>query len=173
MRGFRNVEGYESKLELDDTELSATKVRFAEALLANPDDTFKAALSIFPTDYGLASKIANQWVFDTEVLAAKAHLLETKGEEAFLPTKTTFLNMLWARMSNEPDTHAFVKVADVYAKVRNFYPKDAGVSINNNNVQPTTITNRIMKVVVSESDSDWAERARLQQQNLILNASEL
>ena len=104
-------------------------------------------------------------------MAAKAHLLETKGEEAFLPTKTAFLNMLWARMKVEPDTHAFVKVADVYAKSREFYPKDPGFSINNNNIQPAMITNKIMKVVVSESDEDWAERARLQQQKLIIDAS--
>lgn len=173
MRGFRNVEGLESSQALEGDELSAAKVRFAEALLIHPDDTFKAALSVFPSDFGLASKVANQWVFDPEVLTAKNHLIETKGEESFLPTKTAFLHLLWARMSNEPDTHAFVKVADVYAKTRNFYPKEPAVSINNNNVQPTTITNRIMKVTVSQSDEEWAERARLQQQNLILNASEL
>lgn len=173
MRGFRNVEGAEPDPLLDESELAAAKLRFAEALLLHPDDTFKAALSVFPTDYGLASKVANQWVFDTDVMAAKAHLLETKGEEAFLPTKTAFLNILWARMKVEPDTHAFVKVADVYAKSRDFYPKDSGVSINNNNLQPTMITNRIMKVVVSGSDEEWQERARLQQQRLISDAAEI
>lgn len=167
MRGFRE---FEEDNDLSDENFIAYKRHFAEALLLYPNDVFKAALSVFPADVGLAVKVAHTWQFDKDVLAHKAELIETRGDDAFLPSKSQFLSALWERMGQEEDTLSYAKVADIYAKSRGFYPEKTTTINNNNNVQPSLIVNKVMRVTVADSDEDWRAKAIEQQAKLIGDA---
>lgn len=169
MRGFETVD--DKQPEMTPEEVSAYKRDFALALLRNPNDCFKAALEVF-SDTVSACKATSLWVFDEEVLKYKQEIVEREGEEAFLPSKAQYLNLVWSRMEKEEDASGFAKLADVYAKARNFYPKESAAQIHNhNNFQPAVVTNKVMTVRLADNETDWRTRALSQQQRLIAEAS--
>jgi len=111
----------------------ALKIAFATLLLKTPDNPFKAACDLFPNNTNRALRVANEWPYDAEVIAAKSTALEEAGELAFLPTKAEACRKIWGKVDTElmePDE--FTKMMKLYCDTMGFIEK-AGVSVQVNN----------------------------------------
>jgi hypothetical protein len=148
-----------------NTELEYKK-RFAAELLkvGNTDSAsiFKAALVVFGKETGQALRIANEWVYDPEVLAEQERLKEEKGVMSFLPTKSDLAKAVWDKAREEyVATEDFTKLMRLYAEIMSFIEKP-GLNVTNN-----VISNRVMIVKDHGSDSDWEAKLAQQQKALI------
>lgn len=148
--------------------LSQYKKDFAYALLRNPNDCFKAAQAVFPTNRVMALKASNQWPNDPVVITHKKELLEQLGEESFLPTKADFLTRVWDTMGlpTTPPADA-AKLADIYAKARGFFPKaDAQAAVVN-------VTNKVMVVRAYNDEAEWETKLARQQEALLCEVNDI
>lgn len=151
-----------------DDELILAKQRFAAALLKQPGEPFKAALSI-GLDTGKALRASSEWVNDEIVLKEQERLLEENENGAldFLPTKADAARLAWDMANNDA---AFIedklKALKLYADIRGFIEKPAAV-----NVDQRVTNNRVMLVKEFESDEDWEAKALEQQRKLVSEAS--
>lgn len=143
------------------------KREYAFALLKSPDDNLKAASEVFPQDPGVALKISNIWTNDNQVIFFQKEILEQYGEDEFLPTKNDFLKKVWDRMNKTNDDSDFVKLSDIYAKTRGFYPEiNKNKNDNNFNFNGSA---KVMILTSAGSDDDWEKKA-LEQQTKLLNS---
>ena len=102
-------------------EQLAQKELFAIAWLQNPTDPFKAALSVFPGEVGVAISIANTWVNDPVVLAKKAEVVDELGDENFLPNKSDLARAVWdLAASDRAATEDKIKAYKLYGEIRGF-----------------------------------------------------
>lgn len=152
----------QDSLSLNQQALNDYKKRFAEALLRNPAfSPFQAALTLFPADPGAALKASDMWATDPAVIMYKEELLAEKGEKEFLPTKEEFLGKIWSKLDREHiDAADFVKLSDIYAKVRGFYPDPKAQQTNLNIVGDCA---KVMVVTSHASDEEWEAKVAKQQ----------
>ena len=137
---------------------SEAKEKFAQLLLQEPGNLFAVALKVFPDDTKRALRAVTEWKDDPEIKS-----LQEKAQELPLPTKGEFARVLWDKMQDKwTDANDFAKIAKVYAEVRGFIePPKVEVQTNVQNV-----TNKVMVVRESGSDSEW-ERKLLDQQTAL------
>lgn len=153
---------------LDEISLANYKRSYAYSLLKNPEDSFKAALEIFPLDKSAAIKISNIWPNDPDVVMFMREILDQRGEDEFLPSKNDLLKKVWDQLENkylEPSD--FVKLADQYAKLRDFYPE---VKKDTSSINIVGDCAKVMVITSAQSDADWEEKSRaLHNKNLLHN----
>lgn len=99
-------------------------------------DPFKAAVAVFgPLQASKCLKIADEWPKDPLVLHLKEELLETDGEEAFLPSKAELARKVIDTADGFIHVESKLKALRLYAEVMGFIvkpesdngPKGAGV----------------------------------------------
>lgn len=147
----------------DDTIL---KDAFAAALLRQPNEPFRAALTVFGADNIKALECAQQWVSDTYVLSKQAELLEKLGEDSFLPNKAMLSRRVWEAAESATDKKEKAALFKLYAEVRGFVDK-GGTNINTN---VTLNQNRVMIMRDHGTDDDWERKASDQQLKLVSDA---
>lgn len=145
----------------------ARKKLFAEALLKNPGDPFKVALSVIP-DTGEALRAAQEWPADFEVIAFQKELTaERGGEGAFLPTDVEAARLAFDIASGAKSaSQEQINALELYGKIRGFIQKP-GVSLTQNNVT----VNKVMVVRDHGPPDEWEAKARRQQEVLIAEAT--
>lgn len=165
--------GNEEAFLNNEDDNTKRKKLFAESLIRNPKDPFKAALEVFPDNTHKALWAANYWVNDAEVISFKNKILETTDEFSFLPSKADLANDIWQRMQGAGfiqgktvpvSADEYAKLAKLYAEVRGFIDKPQ-TTINTNVVIPKAI-----EVPVHENLEEW-EKAAVTQQTDLLNVS--
>ena len=149
------------------TKEQIAKKLYAEALLKNPNDVYKAALSCTRNDYPAALKIVEQWTYDDEVLDFKDQLLAERGHESFLPSKEQMLEDILLRAKTCIDNDQYVKLMKLAADMRGMIEKP-GLTINN-----TVTTNKVMNIPIYLNqqgspiiDAEWEKKAIAQQESL-------
>lgn len=150
----------------DAAEVQAFKVKFAAALLREPENAFKAGVEVFGADTGRALYAATKWLNDAEVLAERTKLLQTHGARAFLPSKEDYAREVWKQATNErvpveDRTRLLALYGDVMGFKEAAQKNAGGITINNN---------KVMLVKDFGNDSDWEARAAAQQ-HALTNAS--
>lgn len=149
-----------------DDEVLLTK--FAVALLKHPQDAngrFAAALSV-TANTTKALIMANQWPDRPDLIAIQEKLIEQadEGELDLIGTKAEFARELLDQARTMFNPQARAKMYELYAKVRNFLPKEG----SNVNVQVNQ--NKVMIVKDFGSDENW-EKTAAAQQRALLNVS--
>lgn len=144
---------------MTDKDTKALMTEFAAQLLRHNDDAGKAAFAMTP-DVGLALQWAKLWPKDAFVLAEKERLLGTSLATDFLPTKEQQAKAVYI-LAEAPLTPVEdrLKAHRLYAELRGFIEKPNAGSVN-------ILSQGVMIVKEAGSDSEWAERARLQQRAL-------
>lgn len=145
------------------------KLAFAEAWLRNPKNAYAAAMQVTRNDCFTALQIADNWIWDSEVLQFKEALLDEHGEEHFLPSKFEMIRDVLDRADRCLNDDSYVKHMKLAADMRGFIEKP-GVTINNN----TQTNNRVMLIPVGQLNDDgtvnaldWEKKAIQQQQDLV------
>lgn len=137
------------------------KTLFAEGLLRGLKEPFQIA-SEFESDTSRLLEIADLWPKDEFVLSEKKRLLEELGESAFLPTKAELAREVYLKASQEKDSDSAEKLYKLYASVMGYIEKPGtNVNVNNNS------HNRVLIVKDHGTDSEWAEKLKKQQNDLI------
>ena len=95
---------------------SELKIRFADALLRDPNNAFAAAQSI-GIEQSRIMEIATTWPVDSEVLKAQKKLLEKHGAREFLPSREEAARLLWEKAQNAQ------KAEDVAKLMKNKQPE--------------------------------------------------
>lgn len=142
------------------------KKLFAQALLECNFKPYFAARQVFtnPTDGQRALTASEKWPNDPIVKAEQARLIDTLGEEAFLPSKVKVARDVYD-MAMDEKTSVAERLAAMrfYSDLRQFIPKDTkGVQVNVNN-------NRVMIMPDYGSDDDWERKTIEHQQKTIEN----
>lgn len=148
----------------DNAALNSTgdlKVKFAEALLRDPNNPYKAACVVFPGNQAHRDYAATNWPFDNDVLVAKQRLIEELGEREFLPSREEAARMIIEKAKGHIAPDDFVKCMKLYGDYMGFIEKP-GLTVNNN----TQIVQPVMKVPYFENESDWEQQAVAHQANL-------
>lgn len=146
----------------DDAETLALKVRFAEALLRDPLNSFRAACVVCGNDTVRALKISSEWVYDLCVLQEQARLIEENGPDEYLPTKAEVCRRIYAVGENATSGDEKLKAYKLYAEIRSFIAKPEGGNVN---VQVNN--NRVMVMRDFGTDEQWETKAIAQQTKLI------
>lgn len=141
------------------------KAAFAVALLKEPNNAFKAALSILDeTDPGVtadAALIASRWPKDPDVIAEMNRLQSKEGELAFLPSKADLARKIWDLTNAPIDPGEKAKLFKLYGEVMGFIEKPG----TNVNVDARNLSRNVMVVKSHDKDS-WEAKARAQQKGL-------
>jgi hypothetical protein len=140
----------------------ALKHKFAEALLRDPHEPYRAAVLVFGSDSRRALAASQNWVFDLDVLARQADLLETFGADKFLPEKAEVARRIYQVGETATDNKDKLAAYKLYSELRGFVPKGDG---NSTNVNVTL--NRVMVMRDFGSNEDWEAKAVAQQTKLI------
>lgn len=153
-------------MSLDEDDL---KRQFARSLLANPDDPFKAALSVFPGDAGKALVVSREWPADPIVAGAIEEIPDDEADAMGVPSKNALAREAWRRVQKCVDHETAFKGIETIRKL--LYPDDkgSGVTVNNN----TLVDNRKVMVVTDHgTDEEWQEKLRRQQAALTHDATQ-
>lgn len=150
---------------MQNTSDNILKDAFANALLRTADP-WKAACIVFGNDTARALECSQSWPSDLYVLSRQAELLDTMGEDAFLPTKAMTLRRIWETAESSTDRKDKIAAFKLYAEVRGYIEKP-GDKININN---HITSNRVMIVKDHGSNEDWENTAANQQMKLVANA---
>jgi hypothetical protein len=148
---------------------SELKKKFAERCLFNPNNKFAAALECTKGNPQQAMRMLEHWLYDDEVKQYEADLIAERGEEAFLPSKSSMVHRLMNRIDNPGCTDDdFCKLMKLAADMRGFIEKP-GVTVNNN-----ITTNKVMNIPVfignnglPASMNEWEQQLIAQQQTLV------
>ena len=152
----------------DETSL---KWRFAEELLRNPNDPFRAAMNIVYDDTVAALTLMDRCLQSTEIAQMKAQLVEELGEDEFLPSEGQIIRDILTRAERTNDDGDYVKLMSLVLDARGMTSKaKASTSVVVNN----TTNNQTMHVPVMVnsngkelSDDEWEASLIEQQENLI------
>lgn len=154
--------------EEKETEL---KWKFAESLLRNPNDPFKAAMAVTYGDTVAALTILSNWQNSIEINQMKAHLIEEMGEDAFLPTEAQLLRSILDRAERTIDDAHYAKLMGLVLDAKGYTSKaKAGPSVVvNNNTNNKTM---LVPIMVNNSgqevnDDEWEAQLIEQQQRLV------
>ena len=146
--------------ELKDFETDENKALFAEALLREPNDAFKAAKKIFPTNIPNALWICQRWPQDEFVVAKQREFILDGGEEKYLPSKSQVARQVHNVSMETKDLELVLKSLGLYCNIRGFIEKP-GTVINNN------IANNVMVVKDHGTDEEWESKVIQQQKQLV------
>lgn len=106
------------------------KIRFARLNL-KLNDSFLAALEVFPNANNIALRASHEWPTDPDVIAATADIIAEEGDLS-LPTKNDLIKQAWKVLEDSakyPDIYA--KLLKPYAEIRGFVEKPQ-TNIQNN-----------------------------------------
>lgn len=140
------------------------KLRFARLWLEDPQQPFRAASKLFPTNGHQAYTVAQQWVNDKVVLDEVERLKQVLTEDDLLPTKAAYLQELLehARNARRNDPEVGFKYDNLYASMRGHVEKPAPSNITVNNVT----VNRVMVQKDHGTDEEYAITLEAQQNAL-------
>ena len=154
------------ELFTEKDDVKGLKLKFAEALLRSPENAFTAALQVFGSDTGRAIFVSTTWINDPIVLSEQSRLLQSKGAQAFLPTKDAYAREVWKQATNErTPIEDRTRLLALYGDVMGF--KEAptkntgGITVNNN---------KVMIVRDFGTDENWEARAAAQQHKLTIES---
>lgn len=148
-------------------EVEGQKRAFAEQLLRNDGDAFKAAFAVFgdPAQTGIALQIARTWVNDAFVVAEQARLLATSEAKTFLPSKEQQARDIYTLAMNEKNApEERLKAHRLYAEIMGHIEKERAAGL-------TLVNQGVMLVRDAGTDADWQEKAVRQQRTLTANAT--
>lgn len=153
---------------LDEDE---EKRAFAMLCIQFPNEPFKAALQLFPSNTNRALRVATEWPKDSLVKETISQIYEQCGEFAGLAGKADLARDVWQRMQGivlddgtviRPNSEDYVKLAKLYADIRGFIEKPStSVTVNN------AIAGNVIEVPVYDNDEDWEKDVQQQQQELL------
>lgn len=145
-----------------------TKAAFAAALLKDPSNPFKAAMSVTGAtgvnDVDKASDaafMANYWPKDPFVVSEMQRLQSKEGELAFLPSKADLARKIWELANKPMDAADSAKLLKLYGEVMGHIEKP-GTQVN---VDARNLSRNVMVVKSHDKDS-WEAKARAQQKGL-------
>ena len=136
------------------------KIRFADALLRDPNNAFAAAQSI-GIEQSRIMQIATTWPNDADVLKAQKELVEKHGAREFLPSREEAARLLWEKAQNAQKAEDVAKLMKIYGDYMGFIEKP-GLTVNNN----TQNVLHVMRVPMPESAEDWESKAIEHQSNI-------
>ena len=139
---------------------SELKIRFADALLRDPNNAFAAAQSI-GIEQSRIMEIATTWPVDSEVLKAQKKLLEKHGAREFLPSREEAARLLWEKAQNAQKAEDVAKLMKIYGDYMGFIEKP-GLTVNNN----TQNVLHVMRVPMPDSAEEWEAKAIEHQSNI-------
>jgi len=142
---------------MDEADL---KIRFADALLRDPNNAFAAAQSI-GIEQSRIMQIATTWPNDADVLKAQKELVEKHGAREFLPSREEAARLLWEKAQNAQKAEDVAKLMKIYGDYMGFIEKP-GLTVNNN----TQNVLHVMRVPMPESAEDWESKAIEHQSNI-------
>lgn len=149
----------------DERDASTLKKAFAAALLRFPNDPFKAALQLFPSNTLRALTVSQEWISDPFVLNAQSELIEELGEDHFLPSKLTLARRVFELGERERASQSERLAAfRLYAELRGFIEKP-GFTVQNNTL--INNQNRVMVMTDHGSNENWEAKALEQQTKLV------
>lgn len=154
-------------LVVEDVSVQELKWKFAEACLRNPNNPFKAAMHITFGDSTAALSILNEWHHSIEINRMKQHLVETLGEEEFLPSKSQIVQQVLTRADRAADDSDYCKLMTLAVDVMGMSSKAS----NTTNITVNSQTNnKIMQIPTMvnpqgiEMSDDEFEQSCIQQQ---------
>lgn len=157
-------------LAVNDSEATrAYKRQYAVMLARRPDSPWEVARDLWPQDIGYAAYAFQKWAHDKEIIDyVQAVLATDEGQEGTLPTDVEYAATLWrlAQTANDPDIK--LKYLRLYAEARGHLKRPAG-----SDTQVNLTENRVMVVQSLGSDKSWAEAAKIQQDRLQEQLSEV
>ena len=139
---------------------SELKIRFADALLRDPNNAFAAAQSI-GIEQSRIMEIATTWPNDSDVLKAQKQLVEKHGAREFLPSREEAARLLWEKAQNAQKAEDVAKLMKIYGDYMGFIEKP-GLTVNNN----TQNVLHVMRVPMPDSAEDWEAKAIEHQSNI-------
>jgi len=140
-------------------ETDENKALFAEALLRNPNNAFKAAKTVFVRDNAFALYASTHWPTDEFVIAKQKEFLQEGGEAKYLPSKNQVARQIHNVSEEVRDAELELKALRLYCDVRGYIEKP-GTVVNN---QITSV----MLVKDHGTDNEWEDKILEQQQQLI------
>ena len=138
---------------------SELKIRFADALLRDPNNAFAAAQSI-GIEQSRIMEIATTWPNDSDVLKAQKQLVEKHGAREFLPSREEAARLLWEKAQNAQKAEDVAKLMKIYGDYMGFIQKP-GLTVNN-----TQNVLHVMRVPMPDSVEDWEAKAIEHQSNI-------
>ncbi len=135
------------------------KIRFADALLRDPNNAFAAAQSI-GIEQSRIMEIATTWPNDSDVLKAQKQLVEKHGAREFLPSREEAARLLWEKAQNAQKAEDVAKLMKIYGDYMGFIEKP-GLTVNN-----TQNVLHVMRVPMPDSVEDWEAKAIEHQSNI-------
>ena len=159
------------ELTTETSDEESLKWKYAEELLRNPTDPFKAAMNITFGDTVAALALMDNCLHSTEIAQMKAHLVQEMGEDEFLPTEAQMLREILNRADRAHDDSDYVKLMALVLDARGMTSKaKAGPAVVVNN----TTNNQTMHVPVminqegqELTDTEWENSLIKQQEKLI------
>ena len=136
------------------------KIRFADALLRDPNNAFAAAQSI-GIEQSRIMEIATTWPNDADVLKAQKQLVEKHGAREFLPSREEAARLLWEKAQNAQKAEDVAKLMKIYGDYMGFIEKP-GLTVNNN----TQNVLHVMRVPMPDSAEEWEAKAIEHQSNI-------
>ena len=136
------------------------KIRFADALLRDPNNAFAAAQSI-GIEQSRIMEIATTWPNDADVLKAQKELVEKHGAREFLPAREEAARLLWEKAQNAQKAEDVAKLMKIYGDYMGFIEKP-GLTVNNN----TQNVLHVMRVPMPDSAEEWEAKAIEHQSNI-------
>lgn len=146
--------------------MTQEKKAFAIALLHDPDDAFRAAISVFPDNPGKALDIYGPWPHDDIVKAYQNDYLKVKGSGATLPSKDSYARKVWDMGMDIKNTiDERLKALRLYGDINGMIEKPG--TIINPTVQINN--NKVMIIESKGSRAEW-ETALMEQQRKLKSA---
>ena len=136
------------------------KIRFADALLRDPNNAFAAAQSI-GIEQSRIMEIATTWPNDADVLKAQKQLVEKHGAREFLPSREEAARLLWEKAQNAQKAEDVAKLMKIYGDYMGFIEKP-GLTVNNN----TQNVLHVMRVPMPDSAEEWEAKSIEHQSNI-------
>ena len=136
------------------------KIRFADALLRDPNNAFAAAQSI-GIEQSRIMEMATTWPNDADVLKAQKELVEKHGAREFLPSREEAARLLWEKAQNAQKAEDVAKLMKIYGDYMGFIEKP-GLTVNNN----TQNVLHVMRVPMPDSAEEWEAKAIEHQSNI-------
>lgn len=156
----------ENQTDVSEEEIAenALKLKFADAILRNPNNPWQAAQKVFPgiINHERCNEAAHHWAGDPVVLHFKERLVDEYGPREFLPTREEAAREIYERAQKAPKMDDFNKGMKLYCDVMGFIEKP-GVNVTNNN----SIVQNVLRVPYVQDEGEWEKIAVDQQENLL------
>lgn len=145
----------------------AQKKAFARALLFNPSDPYRAAITVLGmANTGKALQVHLTWPMDQIVINEQVRLIYEEGEETFLPNKVTVARRVF-ELAEQQNVVAKDRLAayKLYAEIMDMVPKTGAIGVGHLTVNQNN--NRVLVMQNHGSDEEHEQRTMKQQAKLI------